>query len=90
MNACDKTLATPPLRDNGLVGTPDIMADGWQARVDVRGRQGILAERNRNHRSALVWGVKSRRRGSEALGPDAAGPGARRHSDVSELRTDSK
>ena len=57
MTACDKTLATTsPLRDNGLVGTPDIMADHWKTRAKVWGRHGILAERNRDQRSAPPWG----------------------------------
>jgi hypothetical protein len=33
MSACDKNLATiSALRDNGIVGAPDMVADGWPAR----------------------------------------------------------
>jgi hypothetical protein len=36
MNPCDKTLATiPVLRDNAVVGTPDMVADRWQARQEA-------------------------------------------------------
>jgi hypothetical protein len=46
VKACDKPLATtPPLRDNGFVGTPDITADCRQARMQVRGWQGSWQSR---------------------------------------------
>jgi hypothetical protein len=44
MTTCDKTLATiPTLRDNGLVNTPAMVADRWQAREEEPGWPGILA-----------------------------------------------
>jgi hypothetical protein len=44
MKAFDKTLATTSLlRDNGLVGTPDRVADRWQACQETRSWEGLVA-----------------------------------------------
>jgi hypothetical protein len=64
MKACDKPLATTALlRDNGIIGTPYIMADRWQARQKSLAWQGSLAEWNRGHLISLAWAMKSRRLG---------------------------
>jgi hypothetical protein len=48
MNPCDKTLATTlTLRDNAVVGTPDMVADRWQARQEAHGSPGIVVMWNR-------------------------------------------
>lgn len=44
MTAFDKTLATTSLlRDNGLVGTPDRVADRWQACQETHSWEGLVA-----------------------------------------------
>jgi hypothetical protein len=48
MTPCDKTLATTPaLRDNVVVGTPDMVADRWQARQEAHGSPRIVVMLNR-------------------------------------------
>jgi hypothetical protein len=55
MNPCDKTLATiSVLRDNAVVGTPDMVADRWQARQEAYDPPGIVAMWNRGRLHAQV------------------------------------
>jgi hypothetical protein len=71
MEARDKILATTALlRDNVVVGTPEMVAYNWWARRKARGRQRMLPERNRGHLISFAWVMTSRRR-DEAVSPQS-------------------
>jgi hypothetical protein len=64
MKARDKTLATTTwLRDNAIVGMPDMVADRWRARHRGHGWQGSWAARNLGLPISLAKLLTSRRRG---------------------------